>query len=127
MVMRLGMLLLGPFAAFQHMWFVNRGDPNTALDTTLRRDERTYPYGGVPLRWSYVVRRVAADGATVSVLEGDAGPPGGPPTCAGVDLPEPFLEPLQTSRSAALTADQPGTQFIDALDGLACRFDRRFR
>jgi hypothetical protein len=48
-------------------------------------------------------------------------PPDGPPIYAGVDLPEPFLEPLSASRSAALTADQPGTQCIDALDGLARR------
>jgi len=59
----------GHFAAFQHTWFVDRGDRNTALDTTLHRDERTHRYCGVPLRWSYVVGRVAADRAMVSFLE----------------------------------------------------------
>ena len=68
--------------------------PNIAIDTTLGKDGE-YRYYGVPMRWSYVQRKVRSAGMSVAILEGDAPwPDGGPPIYAGVDPPEIFPERL---------------------------------
>ena len=95
---RLGMFVSRVTAGVISRRFRTRGS-RTAGTPTPRSTRRSigtsqhigiaeFPCGGATLR------RVAADGAMVSVLEGDVWPPGGPPICAGVDLSESSLEPL---------------------------------
>jgi hypothetical protein len=56
------------FGPFQHAWFIDRREPNTALETTLSRDG-AHCYFGIPIGWRSVWRTVLSEGAHVSVLD----------------------------------------------------------
>lgn len=59
---------LSRFGWFPHAWFIDRQQPNLALDATSRQDEK-YEYFGMPIAWKYVRAALMAEGAFGSVLE----------------------------------------------------------
>lgn len=60
-----GSVLASPL---KHAWFIDRQQPNVAIDTTWKRDEE-YQYFGMSIAWRYVCRAVLAEDGHASVLD----------------------------------------------------------
>jgi hypothetical protein len=76
--------------SFQHAWFIEKGNPDTALDTTLRGPGK-YFYFGIPLQQDYVARRIIEGEGYSPALTGAWEVS---PIITGADPPEVFMAHL---------------------------------